>query len=398
LVDRLRIEIMGRLLWLAEVPFAGQPHRQPHLARALARRFDTLFVEPPPPLRPPRPGLLERSGLRVAQAAPLLNARPRPLRRLLAYPRVRRLAAGLGTLQVARAVRSAGWRRGSARLCVVCSTVYLAHAAAALAPDQLILDICDDPRYFPGDPPWVHELLDAAVAQSDLVTTSSRYLEEQFERLAPGRVRYLPNGVHRRFLDLASTPRLPPPPTAGFVGYFGPWVDFELLDTLAASARDITIELVGPVDASAQAALRRLLRWPHVRYRDGVPYAAVPELMAGFTVGLIPFRSTPYTRAANPIKMYEYAAHNLPIVSTAFSDDVTQFRGDVDVCCSPDAFVRTTRARAAGRDHRPTRWIAEAHTWEALADGLAALIDDGTSRVAGPRSRGRQDWPEGPAR
>src|ERR1051326_9178692 len=71
------------LVWLAEVPFNGFPHRQVHLARYLRRRFDVLYVEPPRPLRLPAPRVWSVEGVRIAQVAPILNARPIVLRSAL---------------------------------------------------------------------------------------------------------------------------------------------------------------------------------------------------------------------------------------------------------------------------------------------------------------------------
>ena len=116
-----------------------------------------------------------------------------------------------------------------------------------------------------------------------------------------------------------------------------------------------------------------------------VPVEELPAVtLAGFSVGLIPFVKGPYTRAVNPNKLYEYAAVNLPIVTTAFSPDVIQFSPHVDVCESTVQFIQAVRERATGMSRRPTRWIAETHTWYAIAERFANLVTQAAHDVTEP--------------
>lgn len=363
-----------RLIWLAEVPFDGIPHRQSQLARRLANRFEVVFVEPPPPLRMARRGTWLRNGVRVGQVVPLLNARPAPLRIALHAPVIRRMAARLGSIQLSRLTP-----KFRAPI-VVCSNVYLAEAVMALRPTRMIVDMCDDPRHYPGEPPWTHELLVDAIRSADLVTTSSRWLQSEFQAMGARRVEHVANGVSDEMLRLETPTRSQSDaPVIGFVGYLGPWIDLELIDRVAATMPTARVVLAGSVDPKSQVAVSRVLRRPNVEHLGFVPPAAVPEMIAGFNLGLMPFRVQPYTRSVNPIKLYEYAAQNLPVVSTAFSPDVEEFRDWIDICATSDDFVAAVRYRAQhGSDH-PTRWIAEANTWRAIADRFADLVQEATT-------------------
>jgi teichuronic acid biosynthesis glycosyltransferase TuaH len=364
------------LVWLAEVPFLGPPHRQAHLARYLRQRFDVLYVEPPPPLRLPAPSVSNVRGVKVAQVLPILNARPARLRSALAQPAIRRLASWLAVLQLGRAVRRGFSGRRTDELIVVCSNVFLARAALALRARALVVDICDDPRYYPGEPVWTAALLHTIVSRARLVTTSSLALRAEFSATFGARhVALVPNGVHATYLANGRADAWPPiGAPVGFVGYLGAWVDFDLLLALANALPDVVFELVGAIDPSVVPRAARLACLPNVRFRGPIPEADVPRALASFSVGLIPFVRGPYTRAVNPNKLYEYAAWNLPIVTTAFSPDVAQFGEHVDVCETTAAFVRAVSERAAGVGRRPTRWIAETHTWTAVAERFAELI------------------------
>ena len=240
----------------------------------------------------------------------------------------------------------------------------------------MIVDMCDDPRHYPGEPPWTHQLLVDAVRKADLVTTSSRWLQTEFQEMGAHRVEHIPNGVSEDQLRFVPTAAPHDSPVIGFVGYLGPWIDIELLGRVADAMPTARLVLVGSVDASIQPALDRLRQRPNVEYRGFVQHPAVADVIASFDVGLMPFRVQAYTRAVNPIKLYEYAAQNLAVVSTAFSPDVEEFRDWIDVCGTSEEFVAAVDTRAKHGSDRPTRWIAETHTWGAIADRLANLIQD----------------------
>ena len=126
-------------------------------------------------------------------------------------------------------------------------------------------------------------------------------------------------------------------------------------------------------------SLDRLRRRPNVCIDGPIAEEAVPRTLARFSVGIIPFRLTPLTRAVNPNKLYEYAAFDLPIVATPFSPDLDQFSPSIDLCADPQAFIDTVRAHAnrSGVGARSTRWIAESHTWDAIAHHFATLLEPG---------------------
>jgi hypothetical protein len=375
-----------RLVWLGEVPWDGLPQRHHQLVRVMSKRWDVLFVEPPPALRFPKLWVSSRQCIRVAQVAPLVNARQPVLKHWLDNPRARALASRLATFQVLMAVRACWPRSDTRELDVVCSSVYLIDAASALDPSALLVDLCDDPRGFPGVPHWTHDLLVRSVRRADLVTTSSHSLQAELNLLrVDGGLHFVPNGVLGEVLR-APAPDVNSRGPVGYVGYIGPWLDFDLLERLADTLPERELHLVGPVDPSVAASVARLSIRPNVRVLGVIPECAVSETIARFAVGLIPFRLSPLTRAVNPNKLYEYAAQNLPIVTTAFSPDLEEFSRSVDICESAESFIAAVRRRANCGDRPDTRWIAESHTWAEIGAEFAGLLE---SAAVAPHGRGR---------
>ncbi|MBV8715978.1 MAG: glycosyltransferase [Chloroflexi bacterium] len=360
------------VIWLAEVPFRGRPHRQPILAERLAPKFEVLFIEPAAPLRPPRPTTWRVGDVRVGQAVPLLNAKPRLFQHLLTAKPLRRLAGTFGGMQVARHARELGFQKNGI---VICSNVFLARAIESLAPARVVVDICDDPRFYPGEPPWTEHLLFDCVRRADVVTTTSRALQAEFQQLGAQCVKYVPNGIAAAILQRASAMQEGGSGVVGFLGHLGPWVDFDLLEAVADALPFGTLRLVGSVDEKMRPRLSRLEARQNVQYVGPVPYDRVPDVLLEFDVGLIPFVRSRYTRAVNPIKLYEYAAFNIPIVSSSFSPDVLQFADVIDVREDVGSFAKTVCERLEGYGRQNTRSIAESHTWEAIAQRFEALLD-----------------------
>jgi glycosyltransferase involved in cell wall biosynthesis len=316
-------------------------------------------------------GLRHRGSISIGQLAPLLNARPRVLRRVMRSRRARALVSLAGTAQILRYTRGYQRTRNST---VICSNIFMLPAMHNLVHGSLIVDICDDPRFYPGEPPWTEDLLVAAVRRADIVTTTSRALQAEFKHLGAARVEYVPNGVSERILNAGATLSTSNSEVIGFLGHIGPWIDLELLEFLADSLPSRLLELVGTVDASMLPRLTRLMRRPNVQYVGPLSYELIPTALSRFGVGLMPFMKSDYTRAVNPLKMYEYAAFNLPIISTDFSYDVAQFSSSVDVCDTPESYVASVSDRLNGRKRRDTRWIAETHTWELIGQKLLGLV------------------------
>ena len=63
-----------------------------------------------------------------------------------------------------------------------------------------------------------------------------------------------------------------------------------------------------------------LQRLPNVHFVGTRSYDSLPGFAKGFTVGILPFKVNRLTENVNPIKLREYLAAGLPVVSTALPE------------------------------------------------------------------------------
>src|SRR4030095_3266923 len=94
-------------------------------------------------------------------------------------------------------------------------------------------------------------------------------------------------------------------------------LDLDLLEGVARARPDWTIALVGPVGAGDPlTGISALGGLPTVPLLGPRPYVALPEVLRGADVALVPYAINDLTRSVFPMKVYEYLAAGLPVVTT----------------------------------------------------------------------------------
>jgi glycosyltransferase involved in cell wall biosynthesis len=168
-------------------------------------------------------------------------------------------------------------------------------------------------------------------------------------------------------------------PVLGFAGNFlATKVDLDLLDAIARARPDWTLLLVGPARPGTGRRLAELGRLPNVLWVGPKSYRELPQYVAAFDVGLIPYVRNGYTASCFPLKLYEYLAAGKPVVATGVPV-LEGMEPDVRLVDGPQAFVEAVEAALALRseDDRARRTdLASRNTWETRAERLLALIVD----------------------
>jgi glycosyltransferase involved in cell wall biosynthesis len=221
--------------------------------------------------------------------------------------------------------------------------------------------------------------------RADIVFTSSQQLCDERRGLNPN-THFVSHGVDVPHFAMAldSGTTVPdelrglPRPIVGFFGLLADWVDLDLVRAVAKARPQWSIVLVG----KATTDLDAVKGLPNVHLTGQKPYEALPRYCRAFDVGIIPFRINPLTVRANPLKLREYLAAGLPVVSTALPE-VARYDGLVLLADEPPAFVAAieralvTRSREAD-DQRVAAMRGE--SWHARVEELSQLILGGSAR------------------
>ena len=115
------------------------------------------------------------------------------------------------------------------------------------------------------------------------------------------------------------------------------------------------------------------------------PYADLPRYAKAFDVALMPFRVNELTLAANPLKVREYLAAGLPVVSSAIPE--VERLGICRIGKNPDEVVKQIAAAiAAGAGPSKARAdLVRGEGWEARVQEMARIVSgalSGTRRAA----------------
>jgi len=255
-----------------------------------------------------------------------------------------------------RRIRRALRRIGAGPVQIWSFTPDISYALGHFDEEKVVYYCVDDFSEFTGyDREQVRRDEDDLCRRADLVVTTSQVLQDAKAPLNPNTI-LVPHGVDYEHFSKAVTNNLLAPedmqdiphPILGFFGLIRDWVDLGLLAEVAKRRPDWHIVLIG--DSTVDLAPYRGI--PNMHFLGRRPYAALPAYCRCFDVGLIPFKVNELTKAVNPIKLREYLASGLPVVSTPLPEAMA-YGGAVHAADSADTFVETIgKALGAGRDTR----------------------------------------------
>lgn len=176
-------------------------------------------------------------------------------------------------------------------------------------------------------------------AAADVVLTSSLTLYQ--ERAHHNDATYLvPNAAdYDHFCRSGDIADSPPElshithPRLGFIGAVYEWLDFEVLEAMAAARPAWQIVLIGPKQHGLTIPDQPNLHWLGTR-----EYTMLPWYLQGFSLMLIPFQRTKVTECTNPIKLWEYLAAGKPIVTKTLPE-IPDLPGVIWPSDGPDEFI-----------------------------------------------------------
>ncbi|QDK79735.1 glycosyltransferase family 1 protein [Spirosoma sp. KCTC 42546] len=216
---------------------------------------------------------------------------------------------------------------------------------------------------------------DAYLRRVDAVVTTSETLRHDKSAVQP-QTYCVKNGANFDLFNKTRQLAQEHPPEKPIVGYLGSAdnrVNIDLMEHCARTMPDVDFQFIGEVHEPLLP--QRLSNFPNVTFIPPHQPAELPPLLAKWSVGVIPFVCNKHTYTIYPLKINEYLAAGLAVVSTPFSilDD---FDGVIELADTPEKFAQALRRALADKDpkrvqqrvdmaHRNS-WTERAHEFEAV--------------------------------
>jgi glycosyltransferase involved in cell wall biosynthesis len=167
------------------------------------------------------------------------------------------------------------------------------------------------------------------------------------------------------------------PPIVGFIGSIADWLDFDLLRSLASKNSDLSFLFIGPIQSrsTALAAFKALKALNNVFFLDEKRHDELPEYINNFNVGLIPFKVNALTQSVNPIKLFEYLAAGVPVVSSPL-EEVLEFSDIVYVAENHDFSekIRIAMNSDTNESRETRKAAAQQYTWDNIVARIESII------------------------
>jgi glycosyltransferase involved in cell wall biosynthesis len=245
--------------------------------------------------------------------------------------------------------------------------------------------ITDDFTQFTGHPSKaIGEMEASLIDRCDVVIASASRLAEKKARNGD-QIRVVSHGVNREHFAKALTIarqgwpddiRDIEKPVIGFYGEINDWLDLRMLAEAARKKPGWSFVLLGRV-AVEVGNINYLKDLPNVHLLGQKKFEELPFYCAAFDVALIPMKMNELTLNVNPLKLREYLAAGVPVVSAPLPEvlpygDVVKFaKSQEELIAAVEGILKEDRVKLAPA---LTRRVA-CESWEAKVEEISDIIE-----------------------
>lgn len=342
--------------------------RPQHLMSRAAREFRTWYFEEPCFVDGPSVLRIQTDNSNVSVVTPLL---PRGIDSFETYSALRTLLGRLiGNLRPRRLI---AWYY----------TPMALRFTSELEPDRCVYDNMDELSSFACAPEGILEMEQRLMSRCDVVYVGGRSLYDA-KKDRHNNIHVFPSSVDGAHFRQAREPQIEPPdqgriphPRIGFFGVIDERMNLEIVRGIAALRPDWHLVMIGPTAKIDPADLPRASNIHWLGCKD---YSALPNYLAGWNAGFMPFALNESTRFISPTKTPEFLAAGIPVVSTPIADVVDPYgrAGHVEIAADALGFVSAIE-KMMGRPKRSWLKRIDAHlaemSWDDTWAGMRRHLD-----------------------
>ncbi len=244
------------------------------------------------------------------------------------------------------------------------------------SPRHIHLDLLDDWSVHHGYSSIRSEVEKAyqqAFETAQTVSANSEGTVALAQRYGRSDVKLLPNGVDpQRFSTIS---RASGRPKIGYFGKIGRRLDTRLIRSTAIALPDYDFLFAGPVlDSETKDELVDLA---NIVFLGDIPYRDAARTLASFDLGWVPHGVVSGQVGGDAIKIYEYRAAGLPVVTTPIIGVKERPLDGVNVADADDhPMVIRSYFQQDNRAERIPSQIPNENTWQYKAEMILASISD----------------------
>jgi glycosyltransferase involved in cell wall biosynthesis len=380
---------LHEIVFFSDFPF-GFHNREPEerMARFAARGYRVLYVEK---LGVRNPHLRHLPRILRSLRAPAESAADSPFDRLspkLLPPRRAPVVDTINRRWLARQVLSRVEDPHNATFWIRHPTPELVPLIDSASPRLVVYELVDEHARSPGLQPRLQAAMrdseSRILARADVVFASAPQVHRRLSALH-GNVVLAPAAAVDvdEFADVSA--RIDPTErVAAWVGAIDFRFDGELLADVARRLPDWRFVVAGPV--FGRESVVPLLQAENVDLPGSVASPNVPELVAGASVLLMPYRRDEFGDMLFPVKLIEYLAAGRPVVGTPIGA-LADFSDVIAFAADPASFAAAVeRVAAEDTADARTRRIARArpYSWDTRIDQMEAAIREALAPGATP--------------
>ena len=211
---------------------------------------------------------------------------------------------------------------------------------------------------------WLEE---AFMKMIDGVIVSSRGLFESKVKHCPNCF-IVKNAVNLSLFSQGFHKDKPKEQVIGYIGTLDDRLDYDILHHLFTNLPQTRFVFVGRILSQRGVAI--LKKYPNVSIEGPKPPEELPGYLKTFSAGIIPFIKDTFTKGIYPMKINEYLAAGLPVISTGFGD-MREFEQLISIGDTKETFLEHCLDEIAS-DTPPKkherRQTASQNTWFNLAN------------------------------